>query len=230
MKSVVLLIPGLMCDRKLWSAQCAALADQAHVVVPNLFGFDSLAAMAESAIRDMPERFSVVGHSMGARVALEVWRMATERVERLAVLDSGAHPRGRGERAKRLRLIELARREGMDAVARAWIPGMVHPDRLGDANLMDEIRAMVVRCPVDDFEGQQHALLNRPDARPWLPEIRCPTLVACGRQDAWAPPAQHEEMAAAIPGAKFAVIEDCGHMSPMERPQAVAKLLRGWLH
>jgi len=228
-KPLVYLFPGLMCDESLWAAQSPGLSDLAEIVVPEFRGFDSLSAMAESAIREAPRRFSVVGHSMGGRVALEAWRIAGERIERLALLDTGVAPRASGEGLKRRRLIELAHREGMGAVARAWIPGMVQPDRLVDELLMVEMTAMIRRCTVEDFELQQNALLDRPDASSLLPGITCPTLVACGRQDEWAPPAQHQEMAAGIARSTFEVIENCGHMSPMERPAELTELLRAWL-
>lgn len=229
MKPVLYLVPGLMCDQAVWAAQCRNLAGLAELRVPDLRGFDSLAAMAESMLRDAPERFSVAGHSMGARVALEAFRLAGDRIERLALLDSGVHPVREGERWKRQEFLDLARNEGMGALATAWIAGMVHPDRLADRELIDAITAMVERNTVPEFMGQIAALLNRPNAQEVLPLIHCPTLVACGRQDAWAPLAQHEEMAAAIHGARLAVIEDSGHMAPMERPHEVSELLRAWL-
>lgn len=229
MKPLVYLFPGLMCDATVWAAQASGLEDIVEVVVPEFRGFDTLAGMAESAIRGAPRRFSVAGHSMGGRAALEAFRIAGPRIERLALLDTGVAPRADGESLKRRRLIELAHREGMASVAKAWIPGMVHPDRLEDFDLMQEMTAMICRCKVADFESQQNALLNRPDASDLLSGIACPTLVACGREDAWAPPDQHQDMADGIAAARLEVFEHCGHMSPMERPGEVTAALRAWL-
>ena len=229
MKPLLYLFPGLMCDEALWAAQVSGLEDLAEIVVPDFRGFDSLAAMAESAISQAPRRFSVVGHSMGGRVALEAWRIAGAQIDRLALLDTGVAPKAGGEGLKRRCLVELGQRQGMEAVAKAWIPGMVHPDRLSDEPLMYTMTEMLRRCSVDDFERQQTALLERPDASGLLAGISCPTLVACGRQDEWAPPAQHQAMAAGIARANFEVIEGCGHMSPMERPAELTALLRAWL-
>ena len=106
---------------------------------------------------------------------------------------------------------------------------MLHPDRLADHALIDPLRAMICRATPAQFEGQQHALIQRPDATSFLPHIACPTAVICGRQDAWSPVAQHEAMAAAIPGAVLTVIEDCGHMSNVERPVELTAALRAWI-
>ena len=107
---------------------------------------------------------------------------------------------------------------------------MVHPDAVErDPALMRQLTDMVCRASPEIFAGQVKALLNRPDAQAGLSAIRCPTLVACGRQDAWSPLSQHEPIAAAIPGAVLTVFEDSGHMAPMESPQAVTNALRAWL-
>jgi pimeloyl-ACP methyl ester carboxylesterase len=117
----------------------------------------------------------------------------------------------------------------MAAMAAEWIPPMVHPHRLSDRTLMDPLTAMICRSTPDDFAGQQRALLDRPDAEPLLASITCPTLVACGRHDAWAPVAQHEAIAAAVPNARLAVVEGAGHMLPVERPDDLNRLLIDWL-
>jgi pimeloyl-ACP methyl ester carboxylesterase len=114
-------------------------------------------------------------------------------------------------------------------MAAKWVQGMVHPDRLSDGPLIEAIIAMMGRKTPEIFAAQIHALLNRRDSTPVLSQIRCPTLVLCGRQDAWSILARHEEMAALIPESRIEVIEDCGHMSTMERPEAVTTAMQEWL-
>jgi pimeloyl-ACP methyl ester carboxylesterase len=223
---VTYLIPGLLCDDFVWRHQKAALAGYGEVRIPELWRFRSLTAMAEQVLQDAPRTFNLAGHSMGGRVALEIYRLAPERVERLALLDTAAHPAAPGEEEKRQELVDLARREGMAALAARWLPPMLHPHHGG---LYDELAAMVRRATPESFENQQRALLDRPDARPVLLRVDCPALVLCGREDAWSPVALHEEMAAAIRGARLVVTEECGHMSTVEQAEAVTAAMRDWL-
>ena len=228
-RPTLFLLPGLLCDGSVWAAQTEALADVADVRTPDFFGFDSITSMARSVLDAAPARFAVAGHSMGARVALEVVRLAPGRGERLALLDTGAHPRRPGEAEQRQELVDLAERDGMAALAARWLPPMVHPARLADEGLMAGLRAMVERATPAVFAGQVRALLNRPDAEAGLGTIRCPVLIGVGRDDAWSPPAQHEAMHRAIPHARYVVFENSGHMAPAEAPEAVTAALRDWL-
>lgn len=235
MDETLILLPGLLCDRAMWSEQCAALeARGARCHVPEWGLLDSLPAMAEHVLATAPaERFALAGFSMGGRVAFEVWRRAPERVARLALLDTSYHPRAPGpagdaERAQRMRLLDIARRDGMRALGLAWLPGMVHRQRVGTP-LWDELLAMVERHSPEQYAAQVEALLARPDAEPLLATIDCPTLLLCGRDDAWSPPARHEFMAARIVGARLVVVDDCGHFAPAERPDAVTSALAVWM-
>lgn len=234
MKPTLMLLPGLMCDAAVWAPQCAALQAQAQCVVPDYGLRDSLTAMAQQVLAEAPtERFSVVGHSMGGRVALEVLRLAPQRVERLALLDTGtqslaAGADGERERAGRMALLSHARRQGMRAMGRLWARGMVHADAR-DTPVFESVLDLLERSSPEQFAAQINALLNRPDASALLPSISCPTLVLCGREDSWSPPAQHEIMRDAISSAELCIIERCGHMSTLEQPQAVNAALANWL-
>jgi pimeloyl-ACP methyl ester carboxylesterase len=166
---------------------------------------------------------------MGGRVALEVFRIAPDRVERLALLDTGVHPLEPGETEKRMALLDLGRREGMEALVESWLLPMVHPDRRSDDELLTRLRKMCVSAGIERFESQITALINRPDARPLLAEINCPTLVATGREDLWSPVAQHEQIAQEIRGSKLVVFENAGHMAPAETPGDVTEALQQWL-
>src|SRR3990172_1540933 len=135
-KIPLLLLPGLMCDADVWRRQIDSLADIADPIVPDFRDLDSLEAMARKSLAMAPERFAMAGHSMGGRVALEVYRLAPERVLRLALLDTGVHPATAEEPAKRQVYLDLAANQGMEGVAAAWMPPMVHPDRQADRGLL----------------------------------------------------------------------------------------------
>jgi pimeloyl-ACP methyl ester carboxylesterase len=222
----VLLLPGLLCDRTVWSDQIRAIEPFAEVITPDFRYASSITAMARIALDAAPPTFALAGHSMGARVAMEAFRMAPDRVERLALLDTGVHPRGPNEEAKRGELVDIARTHGMEAMAERWLPPMLHPDHTA---LIFPLMEMIGRSTPETFANQQRALLDRPDARAVLPLIGCPALVLCGREDIWSPVSQHEEIAAAIPHSKLVIVENCGHMSPVEQPRAVTKALLDWL-
>jgi pimeloyl-ACP methyl ester carboxylesterase len=230
----LLLLPGLLCDRAAWAPVLPHVQDVAGCSIPDYADETSLGAMAERVLASAPPTFAVAGHSMGGRVALEIVRRAPERVERLALLDTGCHARpsgaaGDAERAGRLALLASAREHGMRTMARTWVQPMVHPGRLADPVLIDVILDMFARRTPQQFAGQIEALLARPDATDVLRAVRCPALVLCGRADRWAPPEQHEEMAALMPGGRLEILDRCGHMAPMERPDAVGAALAEWL-
>ncbi|MHB1206227.1 MAG: alpha/beta fold hydrolase [Rhodospirillaceae bacterium] len=224
----VLLLPGLMCDARIWAPQVAL--DPARIIaVDGYGGADSIAGMARRVLAAAPDTFAVAGHSMGARVALELYRMAPERIERLALIDTGVHGPRPGEAEKRHALLDLGRREGIDRLLDVWLPPMVAAARRTDAALLDALRAMCRAAGVDTYAAQIRALLGRPEAVSLLSRITCPTLVAVGRQDEWSPLVQHQEIAAAIPSSTLEVFEDCGHMSPAEAPAQVNAALARWL-
>lgn len=233
-RPTLILLPGLMCDRAVWTAQVEALAPTHECIVPAYGTLDSLAAMADKVLRESPPGpLAVAGHSMGGRIAFEMWAQAPQRIERLALLDTSYHPlpagaEGERERAGRHALLETARTRGLRAMAREWAQGMVHPSRRGTP-LFEAILDMFERRSVAEFAAQIEALLARRDAEPLLPGIAVPTLVLCGRDDAWSPPARHEFMRSRIHGASLTVVEHCGHMSTMEAPEAVNAALAAWL-
>jgi pimeloyl-ACP methyl ester carboxylesterase len=232
-KPNILLLPGLACDDTVWKHQAAKLGEIANVSVVDYGSSVSIEKMASVALEHAPERFAVAGHSMGGRVAFEVFRHAPARVIGMAQLDTAYRSwkpgeAGEREKAERMRLVALARAQGMRAMATDWVQRMVHPSRLSDKPLIDSILDMFARKTPEIFAGQINALLNRPDATAVLSTIHCPTLILCGREDSWSVLATHEEIAAQIPGNRFVVIENCGHMAPMEKPQEVTDAMLRW--
>ena len=229
----LLLLPGLMCDATFWQPLVGIL----HGQVVDYGEADSITAMAEAVLAIAPSGSSglaLAGHSMGGRVALEVARLAPERVQKIILMDTGYLPRQSGpagdtEKAGRMALLDVARQQGVRAMGKEWVKGMVHPDRLNDAPLIDAILAMFERKTADRFARQQNALLTRPDASPVLRALRVPTLLLCGRQDSWASVPQHTAMQLLAPHAQLSVIEDAGHMVLMERPEATVQVLRQFL-
>jgi pimeloyl-ACP methyl ester carboxylesterase len=226
----LVLVPGLLCDRRLWRHQVEGLADLAgRVLVPDVTGGDSMAGLARGILDAAPERFALAGLSMGGYVSLEVMRQAPERVEALALLDTSARSDTPEQTEARLALVELARGGRFDEVWQGLLPKIVHPDRVGEPGIRSVVREMAHAVGPEGFERQERAIIGRPDSRPDLPNISCPTLVLCGRDDTLTPPHLHQELADAIPGARLIQIDHCGHLSTLERPEAVASAMRDWL-
>ena len=225
----LVLVPGLLCDAALWAHQARHLGDIADISVAETTQDETMADMARRVLERAPSSFALAGLSMGGYVSLEIMRQAPERVRRLALLDTAAIADDADKRAQRQDLIALAETGKFKGVTPRLLPLLVHPERLEDPELTEAVMAMAGRVGKAAFLKQQRAILGRIDSRPGLGAIDVPTLIVCGRQDALTPVARHEEMASAIPGARLCIIEDCGHLLTMERPEAATALLRDWL-
>ncbi len=225
----LLLIPGHLCDARMWRHQVGGLAERAEVRVATPGARDTLAALADDVLADAPERFALVGFSLGGYIALEIMRRVPQRVTRLALLDTTARPDS-PERSEARRIgIEAVRRGKFDLVVAAFVEAVSGPVIRKDPALAATVRAMMASPGEDTYIAQQIAMINRPDARPALADIRCPTLVAWGAEDETTPAEGHLEIARLVPGAIATAIDNAAHMAPMEQPEAVTALLTLWL-
>jgi len=228
-RAPLILLPGLLNTRRLFDRQIADLADIADITVPELFHHDSVGAMAEAALAEAPPRFALGGFSMGGYVAFEILRRAAQRVERLALIDTQATPDSAETTQRRRGFIEHSRIGRFHGVQRSLLPQFVHPAHLDDQAVTQPIFDMATEIGAAGFEREQTAIMARPDSRPLLVEIDVPTVVIVGRQDQTTPLKRSQEMATDIANARLVVIEECGHMSPLERPAEVSAALRRWL-
>jgi pimeloyl-ACP methyl ester carboxylesterase len=223
----LLVLPGLMSDSRTFRAQFAAF-DQAIPAVD--YGLaDSLAEMAGLVLATAPARFALLGHSTGARVALEIVRRAPACVTRLALVSTGVRLPKPGEAPKRHALRDLGRAQGMVALVDAWLPPMVAPLRRDDASFLAPLREMCIQAGLPRFEAQITALLTRPEVESLLAQLTCPVLVAVGSEDRWSPSEQHAAIAALIPQAHFVMVEEAGHMLPVEAPGPLNRAIAAWL-
>lgn len=228
-RQTLVLLPGLLNTRRLFDRQIADLADIADVVVPELYRHESIGAMAEAALAAAPERFALGGFSMGGYVCFEILRRAAERVERLALIDTQATPDTPEATARRRGFIEQTKLGRFHGVQPSLLPTIVHRSRLADQAVVQPILDMAAEVGSDGFCREQTAMIARPDSRPLLVEIDVPTVVIVGRQDQATPLSRAQEMAADIANARLVVIEECGHMAPLEKPAEVSAALRRWL-
>ncbi|HUE19765.1 MAG TPA: alpha/beta fold hydrolase [Stellaceae bacterium] len=225
----LVLLPGLLCDTELWRDQIAGLRDIADCTVADMSRDDSIAGTAARMLEKAPAKFALAGLSMGGYCAMEIMRQTDNRVTHLVLLDTGARADSPEQQSRRRELIELAEKGEFQGVTPRLLPLFLHPEHLKDKALVERVTAMAGRIGKDAFLRQQRAIMTRIDSRPSLADIKCPTLVLCGRQDILTPPALHEEISALIPGSRLELIDDSGHLSTMEQPAAVTALMRCWL-
>lgn len=230
-RQALVLVPGLSCDRHVWQAQIAGLADIAEVTVGDTLKDDSIALMASRVLDAAPERFAIAGFSMGGYVAMEIWRRAPERVTRLALVDTNARADSEEQAALRRAAIATARSRGFEAVLRGSLRQLVAPDC--PEALFEEVVQMALRVGFGTYMDQQAAIIDRADSLETLGTVTVPAMVMVGEADALTPPRLAEEMVRALiqsaSGAVYEVIADAGHMAPMEQSEAVNAAFRRWL-
>lgn len=228
-RSPLVLLPGLLNTRRVYDPQVEALADIASFTIPDLWHHDTMAAMAEATLAMAPPTFALCGFSMGGYVAFEIFRRAPERVERIALMDTQAGPDSPETAARRRGFIEQTRIGRFHGIHPTLLPQLVHPSRIADESISRPLLDMASEVGGDGFVRQQQAILGRADSRPLLVEIDRPAVVIVGRQDLVTPLPRAQQMAADIANARLVVIEDCGHMTPLEKPAEVSAELRRWL-
>ena len=225
----IVLVPGLNCSARLYAEQIPALWRFGPVQVADHTRDDSMEAIAAAILAHAPPRFALVGLSMGGYIALTIVRQAPARVHKLALLDTSARPETPEQSERRKPQIALAQGGHFAEVPPLQFPVFVHRNRQHDEALRARVRSMAEETGAEAFLRQQKAIMTRPDMRPLLASIACPTLVLVGDGDELTPPPLSEEIAAGIAGSRLAVIADCGHLSTMERPEAVNRALVEWM-
>ncbi len=188
-----------------------------------------MAAIARRVLDAAPPRFALAGLSMGGYLAFEIMRQSPERVVKLALLDTGARADTTEQTERRHVLMAKAKAGSLAEIADLAYPLYVHRDRHNDAALKSIVMKMVEETGLDAYLRQQQAIIGRPDSRAGLPAISCKTLMLVGEGDEATPPELAREIAGAIPGARLVLIPGSGHLSTLEKPDAVNKALVEWL-
>lgn len=224
----LVLIPGLGSDAAVWARTIAALGGDVKAMVGDTLKDDVLADMARRILSHAPPRFCLAGVSMGGMVAMEIMRLAPQRVRGLALVDTTARP-DTEEQAARRRAINAAVLAAADlrTLGVSSLDYLVHPTAGEDVRR--ELVEMTVRVGAQTYVRQNQAVLAREDLRPILPSITAPTQVIVGEEDRMTPLALSEQIRQAIPGAELHIIPACGHLPPIEKPELMADRLRALL-
>jgi pimeloyl-ACP methyl ester carboxylesterase len=234
-KTPLLLVPGLLCSPRLYAPQVGALSDIAEIVVPDwrqapLSIFESWDSTARWVLDRMPPGpFALAGLSLGGMISVEIMQFAADRVTKLALLDTGMRGQNETEKAIRRARIRLASEGRFELVLGLQLARFLPAYRLPDKKLVDEVMTMCLETGAEIYRRQEELAAIRVDRRPDLPKIKCPTIVACGRDDVTTPLAFSEEIAAGIKGSELIVIEECGHLITLEKPEETNAILRRWL-
>lgn len=230
MSEPLVLLPGLMCDARLFGPQIAALSGTHSLHLPAPPAGETIPEMAAQVLEQAPPRFSLAGHYLGGMVAMEILRQAPERVARLCLMDTSClaeTPPAAAAREPRLILAKSGRLD--DALREDLGPDQLAqtPERM---DVLAQFMIMAMEQGPEVYVRQIKAIQRRPDQQATLRKLRdLPVLILCGAEDGVSPPRRHEFMAALIPGAKLAVIEGAGHLPTLEQPEAVVHALREWL-
>jgi pimeloyl-ACP methyl ester carboxylesterase len=225
----IVLLPALLCSPRLYAEALPALWRHGSVTLADTRSDDSMSGIARRVLAAAPPRFALAGLSMGGYVAFEIVRQAPERVAKLALMDTSARPDSPEQSVQRRERVALARAQGIDAVSVSLFERSVHPSNRDSAALREILRVMGQEVGVEAFARQQEAIIGRPDSRPGLSSIRCPTLVLIGDGDELTPLPLAQEMAAGIPGGRLVIVPGAGHLSSLEQPAAVAGELVSFL-
>ena len=225
----VVCIPGLICSPRLYTEQIPSLWTVGPVTVAQHGHHESVAEIARAILASAPEHFALIGLSMGGYVSFEIMRQAPERVEKLALLDTSARPDTSEQMENRRKQIEIAGTVSMSEIADGLFPKLIHRMRWGDDRLRSLLRQMAEETGREGFVRQQTAIMNRPDSRPILRGIVCPTMVLVGDGDELTPVEIAAEIADGIAGARLIKVPACGHLSTLEQPERVTGELMAWL-
>jgi pimeloyl-ACP methyl ester carboxylesterase len=225
----LVLVPGLLCSARLYRAQTEALWLAGPVTIADHRRDDDIAAIAARILAHAPPRFALAGLSMGGYIAFAMMRLAPERIVKLALLDTSARPDAPESKVGREKFIALAEAGRLSEVVDALTPRFLHRSRHNDEGLKQIVRDMADETGADAFVRQTKAIMSRPDSWPLLSQIKCPTLLLVGEGDELTPPELAKEIAGGISGAKLVVVPGCGHLSTLEKPDAVNAALIEWL-
>jgi len=222
-------IPGLVCTADLFAVQCAGLTHPVRPLIADTLGRDSLADMASAALALAEGPLVPIGLSMGGYVALEMARQAPERLAGLALLNTAYGTDSPDRRAQRLTTIDMAKSDRFRGVTRHLLKSFLSPAAMADDALVARVIAMAETVGRENFILQQQAILDRRDQADTLRQLAVPTLVLCGSLDTLTPPDISREMAALASQAELVILDDVGHLSTMEAPDAVTAHLNGFL-
>lgn len=224
----IVLIPGTLATPKIWQHQENHFQDGQRFHYVNVLNTDSIAQMAERFISHAPNKFTLIGFSMGGYVALELYRLIPERIEKLILINSAARELSTQGKADRERSIANINKGKFDfLISLIFKNSIYNPDE--NKTLLPLLQNMAMEVGAENYKNQICAMINKPDHTDLLPTIKCPTLILCSKNDNVMPQERSEHLAKNIKNSVLIYIEECGHMAMLEQPEKINQILSGWL-
>jgi len=230
MNEPLLLLPGMMCDSRLFTPQIAAFSLNRPVMIAPLVGRETFSDLAEDILTHAPPRFALAGLSMGGIAAMEIFRQAPERVSRLALLDTNPLAEPVEKATERDFQIERVRDGGLRAVMHDEMKPNYLTNGPHTGRILDLCMAMAEDLGAEVFAAQSRALQQRRDQSKTLTSVGVPTLILCGEDDTLCPLERHEMMRDLVPGARLAVVPGAGHLPVLEQPERTNEEISLWLN
>lgn len=229
MRKPLVMIPGTLCDANLFLHQMTGLKDLGICSVADHSSSDNLSEVAANILKDIQGNFAIMGLSYGGIIAFEMWRQAPERIDKLILLNTNYKEPSETTRANQQRFLGMSVLGEFREITTDFLKdAMLHPNHAKQPEFRNLVLKMAMNTGRPAFFKQIKAQLNRPDSTKDLPNIKCPTLIMTGEQDAVCTPELHQEMATMIPNSTLKIIEECGHLSTMEQPEVVNAAIRNW--
>ena len=229
MSEPILLLPGMMCDARLFTAQITAFSTSHSIMLASLTGRCTIQELAQDILRKAPERFALLGLSMGGIVAMEIIKREPERVTRLALFDTNC----KADTPERViqRDAEIQRVQAGELVS--VMRDDIKPNYLAENDHKQEVLTLCMNMALAHgakvFIEQSEALKTRPDQSEGLKNITVPTLIVHGTEDSLCPKSNHELMHQLIPTSTLYTIAGAGHLPTLEQPEATNQLIQQWL-
>lgn len=223
----IVLLPGFMCDASLWDDMRESLAACGQLHFGDLSQDATIEDMARSVLNGAPDRFVLIGFSMGGYVAQHMALAAPQRVTGLVLLNTSGNGASEAQNIRSKEICDLARRAPFNGLPPSSIKQAIYVDGEEGSALVARIQAMVLRLGKETFLRQ--LALKREDSIARLAQIDCPTLVVTSRHNQLRTLEESEALAEGIRESSYEIIEDCGHMTPFEKPDALSGVISSWL-
>ena len=223
------MVPGMMCDERIFSPQIEELSQNLEVTIADISNFSSVSELASDVLKKAPKSFSLLGHSMGGIVAMEIYSQQPKRVEKLILMDTNPKAELDEVKLKREPQIKEVNKGKLLEVMRDEMKPNYVAESENKRSVLNVCMDMALTLGPDVFINQSRALQSRLDQQNTIQSIKIPVLIMCGLEDKLCPVERHEMMHNMISDSDLIIINNAGHMPTLEQPRETTEVLKEWL-